>query len=62
VTSGPILLLGEDDLADEVKAALDALDAEVVRLKGPTQREVEEVFERSQMQRAARAPARADGP
>ena len=44
--AAPILLLGEGDLADEVRAALDALDAEVVRLVEPTQREVAEVFER----------------
>jgi hypothetical protein len=32
VPADPILLLGEGDLADEVRGALDALDAEVVRL------------------------------
>ena len=48
----PILLLGEGDLADEVRAALDALDADVVRLVKPTQREVEEAFERGPIERA----------
>lgn len=50
--SHPILLLGEGDLADEVRAALEALDADVVRLVKPTQREVEEVFERGDVERA----------
>lgn len=48
----PILLLGEGDLADEVRGALDALDAEVVRLVKPTQRELAEVFERGPVERA----------
>jgi TrkA-N domain len=52
VSSGPILLLGEDDLAEEVRVALDALDADVVRLVKPTQREVAEVFERGPVERA----------
>jgi Trk K+ transport system NAD-binding subunit len=52
VSRDPILLLGEGDLAEEVRAALDALDAEVVRLVKPTQREVEEVFERGKVERA----------
>jgi hypothetical protein len=52
VPSHPILLLGEGDLADEVRAALDALDAEVVRLVKPTQREIAEVFERGPVERA----------
>lgn len=43
---GSILLLGEGDLAEEVRTALTALDAEVVRLVKPTQREVDEVFAR----------------
>ena len=46
VASHPILLLGEGDLADEVRGALEALEAEVVRLVRPAQREVAEVFER----------------
>jgi hypothetical protein len=52
VPSGPILLLGEGDLADEVRAALDALDADVVRLVKPTQRELADVFERHEVARA----------
>ena len=48
----PILLLGEGDLADEVRGALDALDAELVRLVRPNQREVAEVFERGGVERA----------
>ena len=50
--SRPILLLGEGDLADEVRGALEALDAEVVRLVKPTQRELDEVFERGPVERA----------
>lgn len=50
--SAPILLIGQGDLADEVRGALDALDEDVVRLLEPTQREVEEVFERGPVQRA----------
>jgi Trk K+ transport system NAD-binding subunit len=46
VSDAPILLLGEGDLAEEVRAALDALDADVVRLVKPTQREVAEAFDR----------------
>lgn len=49
--SHPILLLGEGDLADEVRAALEALEAEVVRLVKPTQREVHEVFDRGTIER-----------
>ena len=41
----PILLLGDGDLAEEVRRALDALDADVFRLVKPTQREIAEVFE-----------------
>jgi voltage-gated potassium channel Kch len=52
VASHPILLLGDGDLADEVRAALEALDAQVVRLVKPTQREVAEVFERGGVERA----------
>ena len=48
----PILLLGEGDLADEVRAALDALEADVVRLVNPNQREVAAVFERGPVERA----------
>jgi Trk K+ transport system NAD-binding subunit len=46
------MLIGDGDLADEVRRALEALDAEVVRLIQPTQREVEAVFERSDVDRA----------
>ena len=49
---GRILLLGEGDLAEEVRKALDALDADVVRLVKPTQREVGEAFERGDVERA----------
>ena len=52
MSDAPILLLGEGDLADEVRAALDALDADVFRLVKPTQREVEEAFERGPVERA----------
>ena len=52
MASHPILLLGGGDLADEVRAALETLDAEVVRLIKPTQREVDEVFERGSVERA----------
>ena len=50
--SEPILLIGEGDLADEVRAALDALEAEVVRIVKPIQREVVDVFERGDIARA----------
>jgi len=52
VPSSSILLLGEGDLADEVRGALDALGADVVRLVRPTQREVAQVFERGAIERA----------
>ncbi|HEX8205321.1 MAG TPA: NAD(P)-binding protein [Solirubrobacteraceae bacterium] len=48
----PILLLGDGDLAEEVRGALEALDADVVRLVKPTQRELAEVFERGSVERA----------
>ena len=48
----PLLLLGAGDLADEVRAALEALDAEVVRLVDPTQREIAEAFGRGPIERA----------
>ena len=44
--ASPILLIGDGDLADEVRAALDELGADVVRLVEPAQREVAAVFER----------------
>src|SRR3954447_4243843 len=49
---GPILLIGRGDLAEEVRQGLDALDAPVVRLVEPAQREVAEVFERGPVARA----------
>ena len=49
---GRILLLGEGDLAEEVRGALDALDADVVRLVKPTQREIADAFERGDVERA----------
>lgn len=39
------MLLGPGDLAEEVRQALDALDAVVVRLLEPTDREVQRAFE-----------------
>jgi Trk K+ transport system NAD-binding subunit len=51
-SSATILLVGEGDLAEEVRAALDALDVDVVRLVKATQREVHEVFERDKVDRA----------
>ena len=52
MSDAPILLLGEGDLAEEVRGALDALEADVVRLVAPTQREVAEVFERGPVAQA----------
>ena len=49
---GPILLVGEGDLAEEVRAALDALEADVVRLVKPTKREMGEMFELHDIERA----------
>jgi Trk K+ transport system NAD-binding subunit len=46
-----ILLIGDGDLADEVRRALEALDAQVARLVRPTQREVEAVFDRGDIDR-----------
>jgi Trk K+ transport system NAD-binding subunit len=51
-TDGPVLLIGPGDLADEVRRALDALGADLVRLVEPTRREVEEVFQRGPVRRA----------
>ncbi|MEJ7790311.1 MAG: NAD-binding protein [Thermoleophilaceae bacterium] len=50
--SHPILLLGEGDLADEVHGALEALDAQVVRLAEPSQTDVAAVFEDGPVERA----------
>ena len=52
MSASRVLLLGEGDLADEVRAALDALDADVVRLMRPTQREVAEAFAHGPVGRA----------
>ena len=52
MSADPILLLGKGDLADEVRGALEALGADVVRLLEPAQREVEAVFERGPVERA----------
>jgi Trk K+ transport system NAD-binding subunit len=46
------MLIGDGDLADEVRRALEALDTDVVRLIHPTQREVEAVFDRGEIARA----------
>jgi hypothetical protein len=51
VPEAPILLIGDGDLAEEVKRALDALEADVVRLPHPTDREVEGVFDRGTVSR-----------
>ncbi len=51
MSEAPILLIGDGDLAEEVKRALDALEAEVVRLPHPTDREVAAVFERGEVAR-----------
>jgi hypothetical protein len=48
----PILLIGEGDLADEVRGALEELEVDVVRLVAPTQREVAAVFERGPIGKA----------
>jgi TrkA family protein len=50
--TGVVLLLGEGDLAEEVRAALDAHGADVHRLPAPTQREIAEAFERAEPSRA----------
>lgn len=52
MSDAPILLVGEGDLADEVRAALDALGADVARLVQPNQREVADVFARGPVERA----------
>ena len=46
-----IVLIGDGDLADEVRTALDALGAEVTRIVKPIQREVQDVFERGDVDR-----------
>jgi hypothetical protein len=52
VASNRILLVGDGDLADEVQGALEALDAEVVRLVEPEQSDVAEAFEGGEIERA----------
>jgi hypothetical protein len=52
VTRGATLLLGEGDLADEVRGALQAQGAEVLRLVRPTQREIVDAVERARPARA----------
>ncbi|HEX2103193.1 MAG TPA: NAD-binding protein [Solirubrobacteraceae bacterium] len=50
--AAPILLIGDGDLAEEVWRGLEALDAEVVRLPHPTERELSSAFERGPVHRA----------
>jgi Trk K+ transport system NAD-binding subunit len=50
--AAPILLIGDGDLAEEVWRGLEALEAEVVRLPHPTDREVAAVFDRGEFARA----------
>jgi voltage-gated potassium channel Kch len=50
--AAPILLIGDGDLADEVWRGLEALEAEVVRLPHPTERELAAAFERGPVDRA----------
>ncbi len=52
MTAHHILLLGEGDLADEVHGALEALEAQVVRLADPSQSDVAAVFEDGPVERA----------
>jgi Trk K+ transport system NAD-binding subunit len=52
-TEGPVLLIGDGDLADEVEQALEALEVEVVRLCEPSPDEVEEAFERGPVSQVA---------
>jgi TrkA-N domain len=51
VAGSPIVLVGDEDLAEEVWRGLEALDADVVRLPHPTERELETVFERGDVER-----------
>ena len=50
--AAPILLIGDEDLAEETKRGLEALDADVVRLPHPTDREVAAAFDRGDVARA----------
>jgi voltage-gated potassium channel Kch len=47
-----VLLIGSGDLAEEVRQALEALDADVVRVPEPTAREMAAVFDRGPVSRA----------
>jgi hypothetical protein len=49
--AAPILLIGDGDLAEEVWRGLEALDAEVVRLPHPTDREVAAALDRGEVSR-----------
>src|SRR5919107_4146462 len=49
--AAPILLIGDGDLAEEVWRGLEALEADVVRLPHPTERELTAVFERGAVDR-----------
>ena len=40
-----LLLIGDEDLTDETQSALEALDADVLRLRGPSEEEVSEALE-----------------
>src|SRR5215218_10599007 len=50
--AAPILLIGDGDLAEEVWRGLEALEADVVRLPHPTERELAAAFERGSVDRA----------
>ena|SRR5215216_4452720 len=50
--AAPILLIGDGDLAEEVWRGLEALEADVVRLPHPTERELAAAFERGAVDRA----------
>jgi len=49
--AAPILLIGDGDLAEEVWRGLEALEADVVRLPHPTERELTAAFERGAVDR-----------
>ena len=48
-----VLLIGDDDLAEETRRAIDAAGAEVYRLKRPNEREVEMAFRHGGFDRVA---------
>jgi TrkA-N domain len=54
-----ILLIGDDDLTEETRDALDAAGAEVFRLKAPIERDVRRSFEAAEIDRVV-VVARAD--